>query len=229
MSDRAPVVALSGVDSRLLARLRAGGRVAGVREVLVRRRGTAPVRLPLDHRLTPEVVGAGPVELVVPECGVVAVTGLGYALVEGTPGFLRGALPAGVDDARARFARVARRLARPELLAVAGRFPPRARAWRSPAEVPPGSAVAEQLAVMTAFADGTVSGSDFGRRWHAARRQAHERDERVRDALGHVLGEVFFLLEDYPIDPGLREPGDLTDEELLLGVRGLLESLPRGG
>ncbi|MEU0534018.1 hypothetical protein [Amycolatopsis tolypomycina] len=143
------------------------------------------------------------------------VSGLGYALVTGTPRFLRAALPHGVDDARARFGRVARRLGCPELLAAAERFPPGAHAWRSPAEVASGSGVA--------FAHGDLSGAEFARRWYAARRRADERGERVRDRLAWLLGEVFFLLEDYPIDPELREPGDVTDEELLAGVRTLLE------
>ncbi|HET6711539.1 hypothetical protein [Amycolatopsis sp.] len=220
MSGPAPVVALSDVDGQLLGLLRAGGRAVGAREVLECRHGAAPVRRPLDEW----PFGPGPVLLALPDLsGAVLVTGLGYALVTGTPRFLRAALPHGVDDARARFGRVARRLGRPGLAAAAERFPPGAHAWRSPAEVASGSGVAGQLAVMAAFAHGDLSGAEFARRWYAARRRAGERGERVRDRLAWLLGEVFFLLEDYPIDPGQREPGDLTDEELLAGVRNLLE------
>ncbi|MFB9687808.1 hypothetical protein [Amycolatopsis plumensis] len=61
-----------------------------------------------------------------------------------------------------------------------------------------------------------------------ARRRADEGDERTGEAVGQALGEVFFLLEDYPIDPDLREPGDLTDAELLDGVRAALEAVRRG-
>jgi hypothetical protein len=226
LSRTAPLIALSDVDRTLLGRFQAGGRVAGAREVLRYRRGAAPVKLPLD-RLTRELAGPGPVVLVLPGAGAVQVTGLGYALLAGTPRFLGGALPDGVDDARARFARVARRLARPELLAVAERFPPFARIVRSPDDAAPGSGVAEQLAVMAAFVRGELSGSEFGRRWHDARRLADECDERTGDAVGWALGEVFFLLEDYPIDPGLREPGDRTDEELADGVRAALEVVRR--
>ncbi|WP_051736037.1 hypothetical protein [Amycolatopsis rifamycinica] len=230
MSRSAPVVALSGVDGPLLGLLRAGGRAVGAREVLECRHGRAPVNRPLDDRLVPGVIGAGPVLLAVADLsGAVLDTGLGYALVAGTPRFLRGALPDGADEARVRFARVARRLTRPGLLAVAGRFPPGAHAWRSPAEVAPGSGVAEQLAVMASLVRGDLPGSEFARRWYAARRRADEHGERVRGTMGWVLGEVFFLLEDYPIDPAQREPGDVTDVELLVRVRGLLELLPRDG
>ncbi|MDX3194104.1 hypothetical protein PV458_37400 [Streptomyces sp. MN03-5084-2B] len=226
MSRTAPLIALSDVDYPLLCRFQAGGRVAGAREVLRYRRGAVPVKLPLD-RLTPELAGPGPVVLALPGAGAVQVTGLGYALLAGTPRFLAGALPDGVDDARARFARVARRLARPELVAVAERFPPLARIVLLPDDAAPGSGVAEQLAVMAAFVRGELSGSEFGRRWHDARRRAKECDERTGDTVGYALGEVFFLLEDYPIDPLLREPGDLTDEELTDGVRAALEVVRR--
>jgi hypothetical protein len=74
----------------------------------------------------------------------------------------------------------------------------------SPDDVVPGSGVAEQLAVMASFVRGELSGSGFGRRRHAARRRARERDERTGNAVGRALGEVFFLLEDYLIDPDLR-------------------------
>jgi hypothetical protein len=70
----APVVALSGVD-RTLLRL-----------------------LPLDERLTPELIGAAPVLLALPDLsGAVLATGSGYALIAGTTRFLGGALPHGVD------------------------------------------------------------------------------------------------------------------------------------
>ncbi|MEU4250795.1 hypothetical protein AB0F15_25645 [Amycolatopsis sp. NPDC026612] len=225
----APVAAPSGLDRALLERLRTGGRVVGVNEVLKCVDGAAPVRLPPAGQPTLE---RGPVLLVLPDLsGAVLATGLGYALVAGTSRFLGGALPGGVNDARARFARHARRLAgtHPGLPAVAGRFPPRAHAWKSPAEVAPGSAVAGQLALMASFARGELSGAEFARSWYAAGRRADERDERVRGMVGWALSEVFFLLEDYPIDPALREPGDVADEELVAGVRTAVESLSLEG
>jgi hypothetical protein len=224
----APVAVPAGVDRALLERLRTGARVVGASEVLKHSRDGDPVRLPVDERLTPELVGAEPALLVLPDqSGAVLTTGLGYALVGGTLRFLRGALPGGVDQARARFAREARKLAvaRPGLLAVAERFPCRAHAWKSRDEVASGSAVAGQLALMESFVRRELPGGEFARSWRAAGRLADERGERVRGALGQALSEVFFLLEDYPIDPALREPGDVTEEELLAGVRNALESL----
>ncbi|WP_405677484.1 hypothetical protein OG292_23540 [Streptomyces sp. NBC_01511] len=55
----------------------------------------------------------------------------GYALVAGTSAFVRGAVPEGVDGARARFRRYAERLrhSMPELIRVADRFPPEHHAW----------------------------------------------------------------------------------------------------
>ncbi|MFF1358619.1 colicin immunity domain-containing protein [Streptomyces sp. NPDC058297] len=38
--------------------------------------------------------------------------------------------------------------------------------------------------------------------------------ERVGDALGSVLDEVFYTLDDYTIDPAIRDAEDLTDGEL---------------
>jgi hypothetical protein len=216
-----PVATPSGLHSMLLEQLRDGALAVDASEVLECLPDADPVPLPLDR---PFAVGAEPVLLILPDhSGAVLGTGLGYALVAGTPRFLAAVLPGGADHARAEFGRVARKV--PRLAAVAGRFPPRARAWRSPDEVPPGTATAEQLALMAAFGRGELPGGEFATRWYAARRLACERDERVRDRLAEALHDVFFLLEDYPIDPALREPGDVTDEELETGVRAALDLL----
>ncbi|MFN8074585.1 MAG: colicin immunity domain-containing protein [Kineosporiaceae bacterium] len=101
--------------------------------------------------------------------------------------------------------------------------PPAQRSFRSATEVPPGSATADQLALMRGLVDGTVTGADFARGWLAARRRALDAGERTRDALGEALDAVFWLLEDeYTIDPELREPADLDDPALAARVAALL-------
>ncbi|UKD55411.1 colicin immunity domain-containing protein [Amycolatopsis sp. FU40] len=78
---------------------------------------------------------------------------------------------------------------------------------------------------MESFARGEMTGPEFAKTWHAARRLSPERNERWRDPLGQVLNHLFFVLEDYPIDPKLREPDDTTDDELLAEARAALHRL----
>src|SRR3712207_8897826 len=46
--------------------------------------------------------------------------------------------------------------------------------------------------------------------------------ERVREEFDRVLTDIFYLLDDYVIDPDLRDSGDITDEELVARVRAAL-------
>ncbi|GIF44484.1 self-protective colicin-like immunity protein [Actinoplanes xinjiangensis] len=101
----------------------------------------------------------------------------------------------------------------------------RIRTWRRPSEVTPGSAVARQLDLMRRLVDGHLTGPDFARAWLAARRDLLHGGERVREPFERALSEVFYLLDDYPIDPALRSPGDTTDEQLHQGVRDALAKL----
>lgn len=101
------------------------------------------------------------------------------------------------------------------------------RTWVRPAEVEPGSGVAEQLRLMQLLASGMVSAPEFARAWYAARYRSIDRDERVREPFGRLLDRVFFCLEDYPMDSSNREEGDLTDEELIAEVRVVLGDITR--
>jgi hypothetical protein len=101
----------------------------------------------------------------------------------------------------------------------------RVRAWSKSSEVSPGTATAEQLDLMRQLAIGAISAPDFARAWLAARRRALDEGDRVRGRFYNTLTNVFYLLDDYVIDPTLREPGDMTDEELAMRVRDALREL----
>jgi len=49
--------------------------------------------------------------------------------------------------------------------------------------------------------------------------------ERVRERFDRIITDVFYVLDDYVIDPDLREQGDMDDEELTAKVRVALEKL----
>ncbi|MEU7854270.1 hypothetical protein [Nonomuraea sp. NPDC049141] len=226
-----PVPASWPPDERLAGRVSAGARASGVDHVLAGRvgarhaaEGVLELRVPLaglprsDSGLLLALPGLS---------GAVLVTGQGYALVAGDARFVRACLDTGIDEARVRFARYAKRLAgsRPELATIAARFPPRHPSASTPAEVAPGTGVAEQLALMRALACGDLPAASFAPAWLAARRRSLEEGDRVRDGLERALLDVFYALEDYTADPDLREPGDLSDEELTARVRESLAGL----
>lgn len=186
--------------------------------------GAVTERLPVSE-LEP---GDSPVLFAVPDLsGAVLAGGGGYVLVAGTWSFLAGAVPCGVDQARVRFGRAARRLAGryPELPGVAAEYPVLTRVWAKRSEVPADSGVARQLAAMESLVRGELSGPEFSRAWGAAWQLANERGERLEIPFYEVLNHLFFVLEDYPIDPTLRDPGDVTDEQLAAEVRAALRRL----
>ncbi|MEU0463479.1 colicin immunity domain-containing protein [Amycolatopsis sp. NPDC006131] len=214
-----------GADDQVLERFRDGARAVGAASVFV---------FPLgDER--PRVLGdvdplgvRGEVLLAVPNRdGALLITDARYSLLAGTAEFLAAAVPWGVDRSRARFRRDARRLAEvyPELLEVATRLPPARPVLASPSEVEPGSALAEQVRLMESFAEGSIAAPDFARAWLTARRRRPRPEQLLDEPFERLLAEVFFLLEDYVIDPALRDPGDLTDEDLLHGVQAVVQRL----
>jgi hypothetical protein len=103
--------------------------------------------------------------------------------------------------------------------------PPKRRAWSSPSEVAPGTGVARQLELMHELIGARISGPEFARAWLAARRRALDEKERVRERFDRILTDVFYLLDDYVIDPSLRDAGDMTDEDLIERVRNALHDL----
>lgn len=108
--------------------------------------------------------------------------------------------------------------------ALPGR-PRRPRAWLRPSEVDANAATAEQVDLMRQLADVRIPAPEFAKAWLAARRRALDEGDRLRDEFDRILAEVFYQLDDYVIDPTLREAGDLTDEELTRRVRDALNEL----
>lgn len=99
------------------------------------------------------------------------------------------------------------------------------RPWASPSEVAPGSATAAQLELMRDLVDGKIAGPGFARAWLSARRRILDVGERVRERFDRVLTDVFYLLDNYVINPALRGSDDMTDEELIVKVRAALNDL----
>ena len=89
------------------------------------------------------------------------------------------------------------------------------RAWANPDEVNPSSHVAQQLKLVDALLSGSLSGPDFARAWLAERRESLNMGERLREPFDRALNQAFYAIEDYVIDPELREPGDMTDDDLV--------------
>ncbi|RAG87451.1 hypothetical protein DN069_01030 [Streptacidiphilus pinicola] len=87
-----------------------------------------------------------------------------------------------------------------------------------PGPPPPPPGVAEQLRLMRELDAGWISVPAFGHAWWRAR----DAGEHVREPLQGVLDAVFWALEEYPLDPALREPGDSKDEDVIATVRAAL-------
>ncbi|MEV7204744.1 MULTISPECIES: colicin immunity domain-containing protein [unclassified Streptomyces] len=153
-----------------------------------------------------------------------------YALLGGTKEFMRGALPDGPDKARDEFHRYARKIqgAEPHIMRVASDFPPRSRTWKRLEDLPAESHTGRQVALMRDLLSGAVDGPAFARRWLEERRCAMDAGERVGEDVAAALDDVFYSLEDYTIDPSLRDEGDLTDEELRRDVADVVQRLHGG-
>ena len=225
-----PLASPARIDRTLAGALRAGAHAADVNAAVAARLGE-------DH-VNDELVWVSLVDpvaltewrdtdfvLALPDfTAAVLVTTNGYALLGGSPAFVRGAVNGGVDAARAQFGRYARKLGG-ALLEIADQYPPLQREWASGQDVEPGSGVADQLALMTSLVAGEISAQSFAPAWWDAWRRERDGGERTRGALGEALHGIFFVLEDYAADPSLREPGDMTDEELVAKVRAALALL----
>lgn len=99
------------------------------------------------------------------------------------------------------------------------------RSWASPSDVEPASHTATQLRLMRDLVDGKVDAPSFAKEWFAARTRALDSGEKVREQFDCILLDLFYVLEDYVIDPELRRNGDLTDEQLVEQVAALLTRL----
>lgn len=226
-----PVPAGSHVDGALIRRITEGCRVGGADGVLVMTVGPGASgsawRPVAPGVAASELVGADPPVLLASSDrqGAILFSRPGFALVAGTALFLKGAAPEGVDGGRARFARYARSVARrwPELQSVARSLSPRHFAWARARDVPAGTDAARQVRLLRDFTTGSIGGADFARGWPAARRASQDNGERLRDPLLTAFDQVFSLLEDYSIDPDLKDPDDLSDQELRVSVRAIMK------
>jgi hypothetical protein len=232
---QAPVPAGPGTEEALARRVAAGARTGGADIVLVAApvptagNSQAPSLRSDAHGLLAAVQSGSPVLLCLPNLSgaVLTVPTDGYALIAGQDDFLSGALPEGVDTACARFSSYARRNAsdRPALAAVSARFSTFQRSWRSAGDPPVDSHVGRQLALMRAFAARTVSAEDFARGWLEERRRSLDVHERVHGALSNAVEVVFRTLEDFSIDPSLRDDDDVTPDQLRAVVHEVLTEL----
>ncbi|GIH27125.1 hypothetical protein Aph01nite_54350 [Acrocarpospora phusangensis] len=98
-------------------------------------------------------------------------------------------------------------------------------AWACPAQVPSGTGVARQFELMNLLVQGKISTPAFARDWLSARRTSLDNGERLRESFERAMNNVFYLLDNYSIDPSLRNPSDVSDEALIEGVRYALEDL----
>lgn len=226
-----PVPAGSHVDDALVRRITEGCRAGGADAVLVMAFGSGTAsriwRPVAPGIAASELVGINPPVLLASSDrqGAILFSRPGYVLVAGTAGFLRGAVPEGVDGGRARFARYARAAAKrwPELKDISQAFSSRHIAWSRARDIPAGTSAARQVSLMQAFTTGSIGGADFARGWLDARRASRNNGERLRDPLLTAFDQTFSLLEDYSIDPDLRDPDDLSDQELMEAVRETME------
>ncbi|MET8183702.1 colicin immunity domain-containing protein [Streptomyces sp. NPDC005336] len=70
-----------------------------------------------------------------------------------------------------------------------------------------------------------ISAEEFAQSWLSARRRALELRERLWEPFSRILDQVFYALDDYVIDPGLRDADDMTNEQLHAIVREHLTEL----
>lgn len=192
-------------------------------------------RCPLDERSLLAMINSGTAPstfMIVTENFLGALLfSPGYMLVAGTRDFMRGANPEGLDKARIDFRRYVQNLPDPTpgLTQVVADLPPRYQAWSYADEIPEASHTGRLFSLMREFSSGALDGPVFARRWLAERRGAMDMGERVTDGIGCALDIVFYALEDYAIDPELRDPGDMSDDELRRHVADALIAAPYHG
>ncbi|MER6025622.1 hypothetical protein [Streptomyces sp. NPDC001851] len=226
----APVPAGSHMDTALIRRVTAGCRAVGAQHVLWARLGDHVENTPLLPVNLGQADVQPPSVIYTPDLqGAVLFPEAGYALVGGTDKFMASAVGEGTDTARARFRRYAGSLQHrhPGLTAVADSYPARQRAWSRPSDVAPGSSAARQLELLDQLVEGTCTASDFAHGWWKARRASQMDGERIQGPLADLFDRVFMLLEDYEVEPDLREPGDLSAAELSAAVRGVWNDFRR--
>ncbi len=178
------------------------------------------VQVPLTDRHLIDSLPGQPVNALVVLAdlsGAILLTDDGYSLVAGSAVFVDICVGRGIDEAKAGFARYARRTGRPGPLAVSREYPPLWTAWGAPSQVAPGTNTARQLELMRRYVAGDISGPEFRRAWLQARTNALIAGERVAGRFERILHDVFYALDEYVPDPEIRCPRDL-DDHLLWGI-----------
>ncbi|WP_440099301.1 hypothetical protein [Streptosporangium sp. H16] len=222
----APLLSYGPRDKALLASMAGGVRAAGF-DHLIGARVAAEHAHDALARVTPHPEGMPipdgwgdtDVLLVLPDLsGAVFLSVERYALIGGSTGFVALCASASVDDARARFARHARKLAasHPILMDIAAGYPPRWHSWSSPGEAPAGSHTRQLVDLVEKLLRERITLREISAEWFRTRSAAMADGERVHGTLGELLDEVFYILdEEYVDDPALRSPGDPRDEEIV--------------
>ncbi|WEV26092.1 hypothetical protein OYE22_13445 [Streptomyces sp. 71268] len=229
-----PFVAGTRLGSDHVRRLVAGSRACGARAILISTLAEGREKQPLTeaavsqasvdtavgdrYRGRPALVAASNLR------GALLLTEHGYALIAGDAHFLGGAAGEGVDRLRTQFERTARRLSArvPTLQDVARRYPARYVAWGSLRDVPAGTGMARQVAVMRSFAHGEIAAPEFAKGWLAGRRKALRDGERAREWIASDMQEIFAALEEYSFGESPCEPGSLTGDELRARVQSVV-------
>lgn len=101
------------------------------------------------------------------------------------------------------------------------------RAWGAPRDVPKDSGVGQQIQHLQSFVNGEEGGPDFARGWLAGRRSSLGAGERLRAPLQRIFDDVFYVLEEYVIDPDLRDDDDMSDDALLAHISSAAERMDR--
>lgn len=91
--------------------------------------------------------------------------------------------------------------------------------WWTPAELPPGTAIARQLRLVDALLSGEVAPPIFETEFIEARAKELAEDERPEGNLEAGLSQVFLAVDRYCGDPELRDSDDFDDEQLIEFVR----------
>ncbi|WP_328634827.1 colicin immunity domain-containing protein [Streptomyces sp. NBC_00356] len=85
----------------------------------------------------------------------------------------------------------------------------------------PASALAPYVRLDELFGSGRIDALQFDSRfWEEFRRSP----QRLSDADFAVLNELFYVVEDFVPDVDAREPGDVTEPELLAAAKTFLHS-----
>ncbi|MFF4010674.1 colicin immunity domain-containing protein [Streptomyces sp. NPDC001717] len=102
------------------------------------------------------------------------------------------------------------------------------RQWKTAAEVPADSSTGQQLSLMRRLSLEQIQPEKFAKLWLDARRKSLNENERIGEHLSRCLNQVFYALDSYPMDPELREEGDVTDTELIEIVNQMLDRIDQG-